>query len=310
MIYYKNTKTDDIILPTTLNDCEDENNDHYWYEYKLNIYYLELLLNILTKKQLEIFLLSLELTTNESIGFPIYYGYTCYYDYEKDCASYYSLEEIYNILCDVRNYKRELVEKTFKKLLKANVVIIKKSYINKSNDTDYVLFLNDYLVTYDNQGVGVGQLKDLEYDDENIVKLESYCIAFRPIMFYERGSKINYSQIDRSSKDSREWAEQIKVRDNYICQCCGSNEKYGMASHHILNWSSHEDKRYELANGICLCEKCHNPFLKGSFHQVYGVKNNTPEQLLEYIKNKRKELNIIDKEFIRAPFLLEHIEDV
>ena len=33
-------------------------------------------------------------------------------------------------------------------------------------------------------------------------------------------------------------------------------------------------------------------FVKGSFHNIYGSKNNTPEQLEEYINAKRAELGI------------------
>lgn len=310
MIYYKNEKTGNIILPTTLSNCEDENKDCSLHEYKINIYYLQLLLNLLTKKQFEIFLLSLELTVKEPPCFPIYYGRTYYYDYTRNCAFYYTFEDICKILCEIKGYKKEDIKNTFKKLINANAVIVKKSYIDKTNNIDDVLFLNDYLVTYDNQGMGVGQLADLKYDDNNIVKLESYCDISHKVNFYELGSKIPYSQIDRCSKESREWTKNVKERDNYICQCCGSNKKRGMAAHHILGWAIHEDKRYDLDNGICLCEKCHNPFLKGSFHQSYGTRNNTTEQLLKYIKSKRKELNIADISFIKAPFLLEHITDI
>ena len=65
-----------------------------------------------------------------------------------------------------------------------------------------------------------------------------------------------------------------------------------MSSHHIKNWSAYPDLRYDLSNGVCLCNNCHNPFVKGSFHNTYGTRNNTAEQLQEYIDNKREELGL------------------
>jgi len=49
---------------------------------------------------------------------------------------------------------------------------------------------------------------------------------------------------------------KIYERDKFTCQMC--NTKGGkLNAHHILKWSEFPSFRYELWNGITLCEKCH-----------------------------------------------------
>lgn len=92
----------------------------------------------------------------------------------------------------------------------------------------------------------------------------------------------------RSSNAYIEWRNNVYARDNYTCQCCGNNKGGNLQAHHILNFASNEKLRFELNNGVTLCESCHNPSVQGSFHYVYGTRNNTREQLEEYIKNRKE----------------------
>jgi len=78
---------------------------------------------------------------------------------------------------------------------------------------------------------------------------------------------------DRSAdKKFVKWARQIKERDNYLCQLC---DRRGLAlnSHHINSWDDFIEQRYDLKNGITLCERCHS-FL----HSIYGKGRNTRMQ--------------------------------
>lgn len=88
----------------------------------------------------------------------------------------------------------------------------------------------------------------------------------------------------RHTPEGEKWRADVLIRDNGICQCCGSNKSLNV--HHIYNFVNNLNLRYNIDNGIVLCEKCHGMTIKGSFHNVYGTKNNTPEQLREYILNK------------------------
>lgn len=72
------------------------------------------------------------------------------------------------------------------------------------------------------------------------------------------------------------WSKQILNRDNYTCQICkvvGGK----LAAHHLDGWHWCEKRRFDLTNGITLCNKCHR-----DFHKKYGRKNNTEQQFLEY----------------------------
>ena len=83
--------------------------------------------------------------------------------------------------------------------------------------------------------------------------------------------------IIRCSKEFREWRNTIYERDGYICQKCGIKGG-SLHPHHILNFNDHIDKRFVVDNGITLCVKHHK-----EFHNIYGQKNNTREQLNEYL---------------------------
>ena len=82
---------------------------------------------------------------------------------------------------------------------------------------------------------------------------------------------------ERKSSKAGTWKKQIFKRDNFTCRKCG---KQGgtLNAHHILNFKDNPEKRYDVSNGVTLCNSCHI-----KFHQTYGYRNNTMEQLLEYM---------------------------
>lgn len=103
----------------------------------------------------------------------------------------------------------------------------------------------------------------------------------------------------RMSKIYNEWRDKVYAKDFYICQCCGKYKNFNKNAHHIINFSEDEKLRYDINNAILLCEECHHIKFKNSFHNIYGTHNNTPQQLEEYINNKRKQLGI------NIPFRIE-----
>ena len=81
----------------------------------------------------------------------------------------------------------------------------------------------------------------------------------------------------RRSKEYIKWRNSVFLRDNYICQCCGEASGGNLNAHHIYNFSEYTNMRFDINNGITMCDACHNPNKVGSFHYVYGTHNNTPE---------------------------------
>ena len=69
------------------------------------------------------------------------------------------------------------------------------------------------------------------------------------------------------------------ARDNWTCQKY-KTRGVKLHPHHILNFSSHPELRFDKDNGITLSEKAH-----WEFHKKYGCENNTREQLIEFLKS-------------------------
>lgn len=97
---------------------------------------------------------------------------------------------------------------------------------------------------------------------------------------------------ERTSNKYNEWRDSVYKNNWYTCQCCGQSNGINKNAHHIYNFSDHENLRYDISNGILLCDNCHSATIQTGFHYIYGVKNNTPDQLEEYINNRRKRLGI------------------
>ena len=62
----------------------------------------------------------------------------------------------------------------------------------------------------------------------------------------------------------------------------GNGKTVVLNAHHIKNWADNPDDRFDLNNGITLCEKCHS-----EFHRKYGKKDNTNTQLFEFLSDKK-----------------------
>lgn len=81
----------------------------------------------------------------------------------------------------------------------------------------------------------------------------------------------------RNGIEIRLWREAVFARDNWLCQ--KYLERGGkLQSHHIKNFSQYPELRFAIDNGVTLSEKAHR-----EFHRIYGRKNNTQEQLLEFL---------------------------
>lgn len=59
----------------------------------------------------------------------------------------------------------------------------------------------------------------------------------------------------KESPEYKLWRREVYSRDGYKCALCGSTER--IEAHHIYPLRSHFDKRFDIGNGITLCQKDH-----------------------------------------------------
>lgn len=85
------------------------------------------------------------------------------------------------------------------------------------------------------------------------------------------------NEIERRSVYYYIWRRSVFKRDDFTCKSC-LNKWWKIVVHHILNFSSNKDKRFDISNGITLCEKCHK-----EFHKHYWNRDNNLEQIKEFI---------------------------
>ncbi|HEA46427.1 MAG TPA: hypothetical protein ENH99_01460 [Candidatus Pacearchaeota archaeon] len=81
----------------------------------------------------------------------------------------------------------------------------------------------------------------------------------------------------RGSLEYKQWQKNVFIRDNYFDQKSkirGGN----LVAHHILNFAQYPQLRFEVNNGITLSREAHD-----EFHKMYGKRNNTKEQLKEFL---------------------------
>lgn len=83
----------------------------------------------------------------------------------------------------------------------------------------------------------------------------------------------------RSISGNKLWRKEIMDKYGHKCDICSSKDR--LQTHHLYNWSEYPEKRFDINNGVCLCEDCHI-----RFHGKYGQRHNTPEQYEEFKNNQ------------------------
>ena len=168
---------------------------------------------------------------------------------------------------------------------------IKYDYIRKliKGLFDKNLICNYYVEIYDNK-----YIKAMLMNPNLARRLENIDSKYIELFENHKLIQINHAlysnNFDRSTPEYHQWIQDSLERDNYTCQCCGSTEN--LEVHHIFNYSQYKDLRTDLDNSITLCQCCHSPLIGGSFHNTYGTRNNTKEQLDEYLKIHKSSIAI------------------
>ena len=71
-------------------------------------------------------------------------------------------------------------------------------------------------------------------------------------------------ELIRHSRDAKNWTQKVYARDDFTCQRCRKRGEV-LRAHHDKPWNSHPELRFELNNGVTLCELCHK-----EVHRVLG----------------------------------------
>ena len=95
---------------------------------------------------------------------------------------------------------------------------------------------------------------------------------------------VEYHGHERATQECVYWRTLVYQRDRFTCQVCGA-KSVKLNAHHIYNWKDNPELRYDINNGICMCEQCHI-----LFHRIYKKRNNNKQQLDEFITNYGKEI--------------------
>lgn len=73
------------------------------------------------------------------------------------------------------------------------------------------------------------------------------------------------------------WRSAVIKKYGNKCAIC-KRKRCKKHAHHLDGWNIAHALRYEVANGICLCVKCHM-----DYHNKYGRGNNTYYEFAEYV---------------------------
>jgi 5-methylcytosine-specific restriction endonuclease McrA len=76
----------------------------------------------------------------------------------------------------------------------------------------------------------------------------------------------------RHSAEYKRWRFDVYSRDHFTCQHCGDNRGGNLVAHHIKPFAEFPELRFEVSNGITLCNECHDKL------------NDTPSNIRERVK--------------------------
>ena len=90
----------------------------------------------------------------------------------------------------------------------------------------------------------------------------------------------------RLSPKYKAWRTTVFVRDGRECQVCGKKDST-INAHHLYDYSSHPNLRYNAEDGATMCRECHR-----DFHVVFmghWTVPCTPEDYARYLAGRRIE---------------------
>ncbi len=71
-----------------------------------------------------------------------------------------------------------------------------------------------------------------------------------------KGGKSKRYKTGYYSFEYRQWRRTVFIRDEFTCVKCGVKHVY-VTAHHIKSFSHYPSVRFDIDNGLTLCEDCH-----------------------------------------------------
>jgi hypothetical protein len=95
---------------------------------------------------------------------------------------------------------------------------------------------------------------------------------------WKGGKNKHERQKDKGMYEYKKFRKSVLQRDKRCVLCKKSNE---LIVHHLNGYHWFEEGRYDVENGITLCQECHI-----KFHRKFGNRDNTKEQFYEWSNNE------------------------
>lgn len=106
---------------------------------------------------------------------------------------------------------------------------------------------------------GYGSFTGKKHTQETIEKIRAIKIATTPRReksYLWKGGVSRAYKTGYYSREYKEWRMSVFVRDDFKCQGCGQVGGY-LTAHHIKSFARFPKLRFEIENGVTLCEPCH-----------------------------------------------------
>lgn len=90
--------------------------------------------------------------------------------------------------------------------------------------------------------------------------------------FYKHG-RSSANKAARNNVEYKIWRSAVFQRDEWLCQTCRLRENNKLHAHHIKSWIDYPELRFDVNNGVTLCENCHK--LTDSYPKNLCLKKNS-----------------------------------
>ena len=87
----------------------------------------------------------------------------------------------------------------------------------------------------------------------------------------------------RPTRTHTAWRCAVYERDDFTCQACGDDRGGNLNAHHLSSYHADKARRWDVSNGVTLCDVCHR-----AFHKAHGYKNNTEAQFRAFLLGAAK----------------------